>query len=313
MEIRENTLKRKSVLVIICLTIIIFIFVSCGQNKTKSLPIIDVHMHAYPVRESVEWMHLDITIAPTDAQNLQECLDIMDRYNVVLGLVSSWSPYIENWKDSAPGRFMISSQIFKQHLDDSEFIKQMREKCQSGEYKWIGEVVVQYWDISPDSPKMEPVFAFAEELQIPLCLHIGPGPPGAFKFYPEYRARLSSALLLEDVLIRHPNLKIWVAHAGWPLLDDMVALMYAYPQVYVDLSHINWFIPRKEFHFYLKRLINAGFEKRIMFGSDQVYWPEAIKLAIEGVESADFLTEEQKRDIFYNNAVRFLDLDKIGK
>ena len=35
-------------------------------------------------------------------------------------------------------------------------------------------------------------------------------------------------------------------------------------------------------------------------------WPEAIGMAIEGIESAAFLTEEQKRDIFYNNAVRFL-------
>ena len=47
-----------------------------------------------------------------------------------------------------------------------------------------------------------------------------------------------------------------------------------------------------------------------MFGSDQMVWPEAIGLAIEGIESADFLTAEQKRDIFYNNAVRFLRLDE---
>jgi uncharacterized protein len=35
-------------------------------------------------------------------------------------------------------------------------------------------------------------------------------------------------------------------------------------------------------------------------------WPDAIGGAIEGIESADFLTEEQKRNIFYNNAARFL-------
>lgn len=63
-------------------------------------------------------------------------------------------------------------------------------------------------------------------------------------------------------------------------------------------------------HAYLERLVNAGFGERIMFGSDQMYWPEAIGLAIEGVESADFLTEEQKRDIFFNNAVRFFQLDE---
>jgi uncharacterized protein len=37
-------------------------------------------------------------------------------------------------------------------------------------------------------------------------------------------------------------------------------------------------------------------------------WPQTIGLAIETIDSADFLTEEQKRDILYNNAVRFLRL-----
>ena len=43
-----------------------------------------------------------------------------------------------------------------------------------------------------------------------------------------------------------------------------------------------------------------------MFGSDNGYWPDAIPIAIEAIESADFLTEQQKRDIFYNHAARFL-------
>ena len=35
-------------------------------------------------------------------------------------------------------------------------------------------------------------------------------------------------------------------------------------------------------------------------------WPEAVERAIDAIESAPFLTTEQKRDILYNNAVRFL-------
>jgi predicted TIM-barrel fold metal-dependent hydrolase len=37
-------------------------------------------------------------------------------------------------------------------------------------------------------------------------------------------------------------------------------------------------------------------------------WPETIRIAIETVEWADFLSTEEKRDILYNNAVRFLRL-----
>ena len=52
-----------------------------------------------------------------------------------------------------------------------------------------------------------------------------------------------------------------------------------------------------------------------MFGSDQMSWPEAIDTAIEAIDSAPFLSHQQKRDIFYHNAARFLRLSEmdIGK
>jgi hypothetical protein len=52
----------------------------------------------------------------------------------------------------------------------------------------------------------------------------------------------------------------------------------------------------------------AGFGDRIMFGSDQMVWPESIGLAVAGIDSASFLTAAQKRAIFYDNAARFLRL-----
>ena len=57
-------------------------------------------------------------------------------------------------------------------------------------------------------------------------------------------------------------------------------------------------------------MVSAGFGKRIMFGSDAMVFPDLIDKSIELIENADFLTKEQKRDIFYNNAARFLRLDK---
>jgi len=76
----------------------------------------------------------------------------------------------------------------------------------------------------------------------------------------------------------------------------------------VDIGIIDYLLPKAEFYGYLKRLIDAGFENRIMFGSDQMIWPQAISVAINTIESAPFLTAEQKRDILYNNAARFLRL-----
>ena len=98
-------------------------------------------------------------------------------------------------------------------------------------------------------------------------------------------------MLLEDALVRHTRLRVYVMHAGWPTLDEMIGLLY------VDIDVIDWVLPKAEFYTYLKRLVDAGFGKRIMVGSDQMIWPDATPIAIKAVEQASFLTPAQKRDI----------------
>jgi len=45
-----------------------------------------------------------------------------------------------------------------------------------------------------------------------------------------------------------------------------------------------------------------------MFGSDQMIWPGLIERSVAIIQEAPFLNAEQKRDILYNNAARFLRL-----
>lgn len=82
--------------------------------------------------------------------------------------------------------------------------------------------------------------------------------------------------------------------------------MFQYPQVHADLSTITRVVPREAFHDYLSALVRAGYGKRLMFGTDGP--PSLVGQAVERIESASFLTDERKRDIFYNNAARFLRL-----
>jgi len=131
--------------------------------------------------------------------------------------------------------------------------------------------------------------------------------------FPQNRAALNNPLLLEKMLIRHPKLRVYVMHAGWPMLNEMIALLAMYPEVYAEVAGIDWLLPPKEFHRYLRGLVEAGFGKRIMFGSDAAMWPQVIGIGIEAIESADFLTAAQKRDILYNNAARFLRLEEKGQ
>jgi uncharacterized protein len=119
------------------------------------------------------------------------------------------------------------------------------------------------------------------------------------------RARLGNPSLVEETLNRYPKLRLNLMHAGWPYLEETVAILFHYPEVNADLGAIDWLLPRAEFHAYLHALMQAGFGKRLMFGSDQMYWPEGIAMAVDAVESAPFLSPAEKRDIFYENAAKF--------
>jgi predicted TIM-barrel fold metal-dependent hydrolase len=80
--------------------------------------------------------------------------------------------------------------------------------------------------------------------------------------------------------------------------------------VYLDISGIATDLNKPAFHSYLKQIVVNGFCNRVMYGSDQMIWPDLINKSIEAIEAASFLSKEQKRDIFYNNAARFLKLSQ---
>jgi hypothetical protein len=246
----------------------------------------------------------------TDTELRDQSLAALKRRNI-LAVTSGPEDRVEDFREHAPDRIIPGIMFGFGKLPT---VAELRQLHAQGRLQVLGELVFQYSGIAPDDPQIEPYYALAEELDIPVAIHIGPGPPGApYYLSAKYRMRLSDPLALEDVLVRHPKLRIDVMHAGWPMADRMIALMYAHPQVYVDTGIIDYAFPRAEFHAYLKRLVDAGFEKRIMFGSDQMNWPQAVDAAIEGITSAKFLTPQQKRDILYNNAARFLRLGSNGK
>jgi uncharacterized protein len=303
-------------LILVCLVLVVSFSATAQNPQNRRDPIIDVHLHNYSTEELLKFQAPNpLTGKPnglaTEQAHMQATLAAMERYNIVKGVVSNNHDVSLRWIAAAPGRIINSWGFDDPSSTDLEFV---RKEVAAGRIQALGEIGSQYLGINPNDAVMERFFALAEQLDIPFAIHIGLGPPGAaYIGYPKYRMALSNPLLLEDVLIRHPKLRLYVMHAGWPMTDQMVGLMWAHPQVYVDIGAIAWGIPRKEFHLHLRRLVEAGFGKRIMFGSDQMVWPELIGAAVEGVESATFLTPSQKRDIFYNNAVEFFRLNKTSK
>jgi predicted TIM-barrel fold metal-dependent hydrolase len=306
------------------LTTLIFLLVAAAirldpaavaQTGIDSLrpPIIDMHLHAYQLDDGKPLEVNSVTGRPSAARTSAELRDMslaeLERYNIVKAVTSGPPETVGQWREAAPDRIMVSAWVDEAGpLPD---LARLRAEMQAGRVQVLGELILQHRGMAPSDPRLEPYFALAEEMDIPVGIHTGLGPPGTpyDPCCPNFRVTLGNPVLVEEVLIRHPRLRLYLMHGGWPYLQETKAILSVYPQVYADLATINWIIPREEFHSYLRALVRAGFGKRLLFGSDQMVWPEAIGMAVEGIESAAFLTEEEKRDIFYNNAVRFLRLD----
>ncbi len=259
----------------------------------------------------------------TDDALFAETVNIMKRYKMI-GMLGGYDPdLVTKWVKAAPDRFIPgldfrldkatgtassaeSGKKFKPITPD-----EIRTLHRAGRLKVFAEITNQYGGIRPDDPRMEPYWNLAEELDIPVGIHLGPGGPGEpYLGNPLYRARLQSPLTLEDLLVKHPKLRLYIMHAGYPFLDDLLAVLFTHPQVYVEVSMLVNVEPRAGFYRFLKGIMDGGYGDRVMFGSDQMVWPGLIEPAIRSIEAAPFLTPKQKRDIFYNNAARFLRLSK---
>jgi hypothetical protein len=169
---------------------------------------------------------------------------------------------------------------------------------------WLGEPLA--------SARLSPYWELSEATQVPVAVFTGLAPAGT-SLQPcctSYRATAARLQDIEEVLVRYPRLRVYLMQAGWPYRAETVALMHSYPELYADLGNLvgNPAIPRAEFYDYLYALMRAGFGKRLMFGSglSAQEWAPNIARRIEPIQLAPFLSDDQRADIFYRNAERFL-------
>jgi len=234
---------------------------AAGQAPARP-PVIDVHVHS-------------TNTSP------QQALDRMKSLKIRFLVVSSLTSDLPQWASAlngaqflpglvfpcADGRAPITGRACFDSGTELPDVTWLTGELKAGRIKAFSELSPQYLGMSPADSRMEPYWELAEQFDLPVGIHMGPGPPGIayatspvpFKS-PAFRMAMSDPLLLEEVLLRHKRLRLFVMHAGWPQLERMIALMYAHPNVYVDVAALQSqaLMPRAAYYRHLRGLVDAG-------------------------------------------------------
>ena len=89
----------------------------------------------------------------------------------------------------------------------------------------------------PNDPALYPLYSKCVELGVPVTFHTGSTYWGAgLEGGGGVKLRFSDPMLLDDVAADFPELKLIMAHPGWPWQDEQLAIATHKSNVYIDLS-----------------------------------------------------------------------------
>jgi predicted TIM-barrel fold metal-dependent hydrolase len=275
--------------------------------------VIDMHLHAYldpTFRISVKDYYGNGGSANADL-HFKESYQYLRQYHVVKAVVSGSIKSVDSWiaKDVdnrlIRGFGMDSPNDYG--MDSSKFEKLVK----AGKIKIFGEIGAYYSGTTLSDSSWQPYLRICQKYDIPVGVHTGGGDPGGtYSWSPKARLKYGDPYLVEDVLVRYPKLRLYIMHSGEDWYEHALRLMAYYPQLYSDIGAMLWVEPLDQRYVrqFLKNAKQAGYLDRVMYGTDQMRWPYAIKKSIDFLNSLTFLSAKDKRDILYNNAARFLRL-----
>jgi uncharacterized protein len=297
----------------ILIGMVILVREAIAQNiDTYVGPIIDMHLHAY-TNESF-WGSIPNPVTgeisvKNATEHSQRSVALLKKNNIVLAVVDGMSPEaVDTWEELFENKIIRGLGVDDpSNLDIDQFKRWVEDE----KVELFGEIGTIYAGYAPADSLLFPFYEICQDYDIPVSIHTGGSFPGITERNTNFRLRLGDPFLVEDILVNFPKLRVYLMHAGAHFYERTAMLMRQYPNLYVDIAVLNWIPDANHFFLpFLKLAKQYHVLDRVMYGSDQMIWPEAIGMAIQNLQSVDFLTLEEKKDIFYNNAARFLRLSE---
>jgi len=186
-------------------------------------------------------------------------------------------------------------------LDPTEGMNGVRELERAvRELGFIGAHMYPHWfELAPDHARWYPFYAKCVELDVPVQMQVGQ----SLIYAPEQRLRsVGRPIALDPVACDFPELSLVGIHVGIPWADEMIAMAWKHPNVYIGSdAHSPKYWPGSFTHY-----INTFGRDKVLFGTD---YPVLDFVRTREEIEALGLREEAKRALLRDNAIRVYKLE----
>jgi predicted TIM-barrel fold metal-dependent hydrolase len=193
------------------------------------------------------------------------------------------------------------------HPHDPSCIDEL-ERCR-GDLGMRGiKLGANYQNFDPFEARALAIYERAQRYGMPIMFHQGTSPVR------EAPIRLSYPLLMDEIAIRYPDLKIIMAHVGHPWQVDTCVVIRKHPNVYADIS-ANFYRP----YSFWEQMVKAtewNVLDKLLFGTD--FPVTTVQETIDGLRSINKLvegtnlprvSEEKIEEIIHRDSLALLGLD----
>ncbi len=304
-------------------------------------PFVDVHAHPNGLMPPDS---LAMLVSEMDAMNMAVMVNLSGRTGARLQEI------VANMKGQHPRRFVVFANVNFDDIDDPDFGKraaaQLADDVRNGAaglkiFKSLGMWITDESGnrLQTDDPRLDPIWAKAGQLGIPVLIHTG-DPAPFWEPYDRFNERWlelterpnrkrppepSWETIMQEqwnVIRRHPRTTFISAHLSWlgHDLGRLGALLDSLPNMYVEIGAVLAELGRQP-RFAREFLIR--YQDRVLFGKD-AWEPTEYHVYFRMLETADEyfdyyrrrhafwqlyglnLPDEVLRKLYYGNAVRLI-------
>jgi hypothetical protein len=146
------------------------------------------------------------------------------------------------------------------------------------------KLLPMYAGFSPDDSTLEPLWQYAEKNGLPVLLHMGT------TFIAQAPLKFTLPRLIEPVALKHPGVKIILAHLGHPYEGECLVTIRKHENVFADVSALHY----RPWQLYNSLMLaqEYGVWHKLLFGTDFPF--TTVNASIDGIRRLNDMLEGTK-------------------